>query len=237
MTQLYAVAAYLLGKPLLPLKMRLNLVAAGQGIEARVYRRSARSVPLEFTFWYPVATMTASAARQALEQALLYSVTTTGYEFQHVEYAVGDSLGPPSPQGQSFLKNETNSACWKLATRLRLPAGQSVRIAVPRVTRGDLESDARAFGNTVRKQTAAVWGPALVQHDLGKYLAAIRPTDSRGSPLQISARVDHQINAVLAYCRGFTRYDGDIAKEPIPPNRVAHTRFWKDLPTRKQELQ
>lgn len=230
LTRLYRAVAYLLGKPPSPLDLRLQLLPRGQGFQARVLHQSRHAVPLEFTFWYPAGAATDSATRQAREQALLYAVTTVGYEFQHVEYAAGISAGPGSPLGPHLLKDEANSSCWRLASQLVILAGRTDVVTIPRVTRQDMALRAAVFGNTVHVQNAALWGPVLLKHDLGEYLARIVVTHAGSSHFRIAATDYPLMNQILTYCRGFTRYGGDSAKGPMPEGAIAHTLFWKNRP-------
>lgn len=226
-TNLYVTVTYLLGKPPLPMELRLNLIPEGQAFQARLYNRSRQFVPLEFTFWFPSGVAADFNSPQAREEALIYVVTTVGYEFQHVEYAAGDSTGPASPRGPHFLKDEANSTCWQLASRLVILAGRPASVSMKHLTQEDLNRYAAVFGSTVEVQTAALWGPILLQHDLGEYLASTIPADSDTLIIRVHTTDYSQMNKVLAYCRGFTRYGGDVAKQPMLPGNVAHTPFWK----------
>lgn len=236
-TRLYGAATYLLGKPPLPLELRLNLLPQGQSFQAHEVQQSHHAVPIEFTFWFPTTTTTDLASQGTREHAFLYAVTTVGYEFQHVEYAAGQTDGPASPLGSRLLKDEANSACWRVASQLVILSGRTDIVTIPRVTRQDMTLRAAVFGNIVRVQNAALWGPVLLKHDLGEYLARIVITHAGSSHFRIAATDYPLMNQILAYCRGFTRYGGDIAKEPMPEGAIAHTLFWQSRPKITREPQ
>lgn len=225
-TNLYVTVTYLLGKPPLPMELRLNLIPEGQAFQARLYNRSRQSVPLEFTFWFPSGVAANSNNPQAREDAFIYAVTTVGYEFQHVEYAAGDSAGPAA-RGPRILKDEANSTCWRLASRLVILDGRQAKVTIKRLSQEDLNRYAAIFGNTVQAQTSALWGPILLQHDLGEYLASTTPADSDNSIIRVHTMDHAQMNKVLAYCRSYTRYGGDIAKQPMPLGDITRSLFWK----------
>lgn len=229
---LYHVVAYLLGKSPLPLDLQLDLFPDGYSIFLRRFHQSPQAVPLEFIFWYPGGVLTDPAHQQAREYALVHAVSTVGYEFQHVEYAAGETAGPPTPLAPHLLKDEANSACWRLASRLVILSGRAGIITIRRITYRDMALRATIFGNIVRVQNASLWGPVLLHHDLGKYLMTY--TEKRNlRTIQISGTGYVMMNHVLAYCRGFTRYGGDIAKNPMPITAVARTPFWRQPLTKK----
>ena len=223
--RLYVTAAYLLGKPPLPMDVRVNLVAEGQGVETRVSRRSSSQIPLEFTFWYPNTAVNQMGYRTSRIHALVRIVSTVAYEFQHVEYTAGDTAGPTSLlQARTFLKDEANSTCWAIATRLTLRPN---RWPLRPVSRTDLQSDAQVYGAKLHLRTAAFWGPVLLRHDLGQYLAESNPASQPPALWRVATMNRLRVNRVLAYCRGFTHYDGSIVKHAMPLGDVSKHIFWK----------
>ncbi|MGH8280313.1 MAG: hypothetical protein ACRETQ_12235 [Gammaproteobacteria bacterium] len=226
MVKLYQTVAYLLGKPPLPMNLRLNLIPPKQGLRIKVSHESRNAVPLEFSFWYPTEIINQPSNLKSGSPALIFALSTVAYEFQHVEYATKGTAGPRHPPGPRYLKDEANSACWKLSVRLVLLADQKQSVTIERVTDDDLRQFAATYGNRVEMRTAALWGPELLKHDLGSFLARTPSASSHSSPLVISTQNYVQMNRVLTYCRGYSRYGGNIAKNPMAPTEVAKTPFW-----------
>ncbi len=94
--RLYRVMDYLLGKPPLPLSLRINLIPAELPFKTSVTRRSRRAVPLVFTFPYPVTPSMDAQSQETRKRAFVYAISLVSYEFQHVEYVAHDTKGPQS---------------------------------------------------------------------------------------------------------------------------------------------
>lgn len=223
-TRLHQTAAFLLGRPPLPLNLNLSLFPAKETFSIRVKRTQRTVVPLVFAFSYPTSAKTDSATQLSRLNALVHAVTASGYEFQHVEYATGISKGP---QFFGALKNEANSECWRLSAKLVLLAGRPGTVFLPRISRGDMESTAALIGDQLRYSTASTWGPLLMQRDLARYLEEKNPGMARHALTHISTTNYPIMNEVLAYCRGYTRYPGQIDQKPMPNSRVSKQTYWK----------
>ncbi len=227
-TRLYRVMHYLLGEPPLPLSLRLNLIPAGFAFTQSILRKSRRAVPLVFTFPYPSTLRTSVDAQKKREQAFAHVLGMVSYEFQHVEYAAHDTSGPrSSSQGIRTLKNEANSECWNLSAKIAVLGGTSYTLSIPLSTISTLSD---LYGNVVQLKTDAVWGPALLRRDLALYLERVAPATVGVGYVRISLSDYPVLNQVLAYCRGFTRYPGDIARGHMPILQVARTRYWPVAP-------
>ncbi len=229
---LYQTAAFLLGRPPLPLNLNLSLFPAKETFSLRVKHTRRTAVPLVFAFSYPTSAKTDSATQFSRLNALVHAVTTTGYEFQHVEYAAGISKGP---QFFGALKNEANSECWRLSAKLVLLAGRPGTVLLPRISRSDMESTAALIGDRLRYSTASTWGPLLMQRDLARYLEEKNPGMARHVLTHVSTTNYPIMNEVLTYCRGYTRYPGQIDQKPIPNSRVSKQTYWK-LISRRADL-
>lgn len=223
-TRLHQTAAFLLGRPPLPLDLNLSLFPDKESFSLRVKRTRRTAVPLVFAFSYPTSAKTDSATQFSRLNALVHAVTTSGYEFQHVEYAAGVSKGP---QLFGALKNEANSECWRLSAKLVLLAGRPGTVFLPRISRGDMESTAALIGDQLRYSTASTWGPLLMQRDLARYLEEKNHGMARHALTHISTTNYPIMNEVLAYCRGYTRYPGQIDQKPMPNSRVSKQTYWK----------
>jgi hypothetical protein len=222
-TRLYQTAAFLLGRAPLPLDLNLSLFPDKETFSLRVKRTRRTVVPLVFAFSYPASAKTDSATQFSRLNALVHAVTNTGYEFQHVEYAAGTSKGP---QFFGILKNEANSECWRLSAKLVLLAGRPGTVLLPRISRSDMESTAALLGNRLRFSTGSTWGPLLMQRDLARYLEERNPGMARHALTHVSTTNYPIMNQVLAYCRGYTRYPGQIARKPMPNSRVSKQAYW-----------
>lgn len=254
--RLYEASAYLLGKPPLPLKLRINLLPQGAGFRASVRQKSSTGVPIEFTFDYP-AGMNATAGER--EKALMRVMAVVGYEFQQVEYIAGDSRGPASSEGlQAFLiKGKAASTCWALSAALAVGAGGHWQVEIPRLRpiRATIAGkqlkwkewnylvlatlpftlaitrNAAPFGmfhEPPNSESTSAWGSVLLIRDLGQYLGSRLPAMQTGTNSMVIRSTDYAgMNTLLAYCRGFTHYPGDIIKAPMPESMVASKQFWK----------
>ncbi len=222
--RLYRVMDYLLGKPPLPLSLRINLIPAGLPFKTSVTRRWRRAVPLVFTFPYPVTPSMDAHSQETRIRAFVYAISLVSYEFQHVEYTAHDTKGPQSSSpGVRTLKNEATSMCWQLAAKLALLAGrpQTLTIQLP-----DISTFSAVFGPVVRYKTDAAWGPALIKRDLAEYLERVAPASVGAWNVRIALTDYPVMNRVFAYCRGFSRFPGDIARGHMPARKVAHAQFW-----------
>ena len=257
--RLYKTSAYLLGKPPLPLELRINLLPQGTGFRTSVRQKSSTGVPLEFTFDYPVG-MDATAGER--EKALMRVMAVVGYEFQQVEYIAGDSRGPAFSEGlQAFLiKGKATSTCWALSAPLAVGAGGYWQVEIPRLppvrkTIAAKQNEWKVWNYFVLATlpftiTATPSGPiglfhkppnsgnttalgsALLIRDLGQYLNRRLPANQTGAHDIVIHTTDYaDMNALLAYCKGFTNYSGDIMQARMPDNMVAQTHFWKVTPS------
>ncbi len=223
--RLFQVMDYLLDEQPLPLSLRVNLIPPGiPFIKTWVTRRSQRAVPAVFTFPYPTALGTDINNQEKRERAFVHVVSIVGYELQHFEYAAHYTSGPKSSSpGIRELKDEANSTCWMLATKLALLAGRSYTLAIQLPNINTLSA---VLGSVVQYKTDAIWGPALLRRDLARYLGRVAPATVGAWHVRIPMTDYPVMNQVLAYCRGFTRFSGDIARGHMPIRQVAHTRFW-----------
>jgi hypothetical protein len=110
------------------------------------------------------------------------------------------------------LKNETNSVCWSLASKLGLAAGRPITVTVQRIDKKTMAVFSAALGKTPKFSTAAVWGPLLVWHNLGHYLEKRYPAAVGETKIRIRATDYAMLNDVLAYCRGLTHYSKTITR-------------------------
>lgn len=253
--RLYDVSVYMLGAPPLPLDLRINLLSAGTGFQASIRNQSMVGIPLELTFDYPIGA--GVGTEEDREKALMQVMAVIAYELQQAEYLDGTSIGPASSHGSPAvsLKSQANSTCWALSAALATDAGGQSHVDIPslqpyRESIAEWQTHMKAWNSlnlatlpfrflaqpvtalgVVDRPDADVpanWGQALLLRDLWKYLnVKLDVHQSDADSVAISANDFTRMNAVLAYCQGFTHYSGDIVKASMPNDMAASTPFFK----------
>ncbi len=217
--KLYQATSALLGHAPLPLHVRVILIPTGDGYHATVRRKSSSAVPLELGFRFPTDQNEPGYPKQA-EKALINAVVTVAYEFQHIEYAAGETHGPAQPLPSKTTKDEANSECWKLSVKALLTQWAGTELSFPKETSEAMHLTYAIAGQKPKFSNAAVIGPALLLHRLGNYLTDRYPAINGGTEVTIPARNTRARKALAWYCRAFSRYSGDILQQPMPIKRT-----------------
>lgn len=219
LSQLYIASTQLLGHAPLPLHVRIIVLPEGTGYHGAVTLHSATHVPLKFAFPFPTDRKEPGFAEQA-DHALIHAVATVGYEFQHVEYAAGQTSGPVAPPGAKAAKDEANSECWKLVTEAFLTKHSTAEVSFFRETGLMMQMHRAITGGKSGFSDAAVIGPALLRRHLGKYLIQRYPGIRDSLMIRISPNDVGATERMLSYCRAFVRYSGNILQTPMPTKIV-----------------
>ncbi|MGH2507709.1 MAG: hypothetical protein ACRDHZ_09965 [Ktedonobacteraceae bacterium] len=217
--ELHASAVRLLGRPPLPLHARIILLPEGLGYHAAVAAQSSTYVPLEFAFPFPINLEEPGFPGQA-DHALIHAIATLGYEFQHVEYAAGQTYGPNRPLGAKSAKDEANSECWKLVAQAFLTRGTASGFAFKRATGLAMQIDRAITGKKSDFSDAAVSGPVSLRRHLGAYLLQRYPELADGTMITISPNDAGAAEQLVSYCQAFIRYSGNILQRPMPTSRI-----------------
>lgn len=162
LSDLYAASRRLLGHKPLPFHAHIILLPTGTGYRAAITMNSKDYVPLKFAFWFPTNIKEAGFPEQA-DSSIIHAVATLGYEFQHVEYAAGQTRGPADPPGAKAIKNEANSECWKLVTKVYLTSHGEEGFSFIRWTKLEMRVNRVLTGGKSNFSSAAVLGPALLR--------------------------------------------------------------------------
>jgi len=198
--RLYATAHRLIGAAPLPLTLHLFLLPRQVGYRAYTWLQSDKAVPLEFAVRFPTDTRAPGFAFQA-NRSIAAAIGLVAYEFQHIEYAAGQTAGPRASQASSATKNEANSECWSLSARAEIAeiAGTEVRFNLP--GRVEMQFMQALVGRRATFRNAAVRGPVLVRALLGHELSKHFPSVKIGSNIVLYPADTQAFTALLSFCQ------------------------------------
>lgn len=214
---LYATATTLLGHPPLPAHVHLLLLPDGTGYHNHVELRSETHVPLELAFHFPVD-QRAPGFPLHVKKTLVSIAGTVFYEFQHIEYAAGGTLGPKVPETARVVKNEANSECWRLSADVILDHMMGHHLYIVRTSRSVRRLTMALSGGAPRFSNAALYGPMLLKQRLERVLLERDPGLKDGSYLDIAPANSGARKALLAYCVHFSRDSRNILVDSVPTN-------------------
>lgn len=219
--RLYVTAHRLIGAVPLPLTLHLFLLPRQVGYRANTWLRSDGAVPLEFAVRFPTDTRAPGFVFQA-DHSIAAALGLVAYEFQHIEYAAGQTAGPRSSQASSTTKNEANSECWSLSARAEIAGitGTEVRFNLP--GRIEIQFMQALVGRRATFRNAAVNGPALVRMHLGHELSQHFPSVKIGPDIVLHPDDTQALAALLSFCQRLSQAQKEtvtglkISSFPVP---------------------
>lgn len=178
-------------------------------------------MPLEFAVHFPTDTGSPGFVFQA-DHSIAAALGLVAYEFQHIEYAAGQTAGPGASRALNTTKNEENSECWSLSARAEIAGitGTEVRFNVP----GHIEMQfmQALVGSRTTFRNAAVNGPALVRAHLGHELTKHFPSVKVGHDIVLHPADTLALAALLSFCQRLSQAqkenvtDLKISSFPLP---------------------
>ena len=231
----HRVARYLLGHEPPALHATILLLPEGAKYSGRVTKSGKGYFPLTFAFYWSESNQLQGFA------SLLYAVTRTMWEYQHllVDTKVIAPVG--KTKGDRTTNDEARSQCWFHSTFLALEAGTTadMEYSVSRAnaamslleqsaphavsTGGSTESGASASRRPrIRLSQALPWGEFFEIESVANYLK------QRGVPkLRVVANHPAEMNDVLSVCRAMTQHPLDVtATNGYPPPQVQFVPFF-----------
>lgn len=238
----HEVAAYLLGRAPLPLKLTVLLVPEGSKYEGNFPSKGNGAVALTFAFFYPPEAPDTHALTTDRFAALVHAVSTSVYEYQHTLAPTGTIPAAGDDAADKTINDEARSHCWQYSTTLALGSGTHSNLAWdPAAARaallegssrqnisldtGEEPSDKNASGSDGKRRfsDAIFWGRELVSENLVSYLTARGILEPR-----VQSNRPPEMNAVLSFCRAMTQHPRDLTKGLIPPSDVPYVPFFPD---------
>lgn len=223
MQQLHDLTAYLLGQQPKALNVTVTLVPKGSNWNASEHLEASGRVPMKIAVPFFVSEGTSTADSIERLQDLREALYAVGAQFQHVALVAGITAAPADPAARK-IKDQANSLCWGLAVRPALAAGTPLRIKDgSELGSSDKVSLLTDYYHRYPDDPAALnlYALTLLARNAQQYLDANdldwpqRGTDLRG------------INGLLAFCRTFVHYDGDIRTAPVPVDGIGPGDFFK----------
>lgn len=217
------MAAYLLGRDPLPLKVKILLLPEGAGYSESIVE-SGPSIPLTFAFHYPLTIVDTPEATSSRFSAMVGAVSTTMHEYQHVLTAAGLVHGEGKTHIDKTINDEARSSSWGDAAVIALTSGTpsemkwdpSLKLVL---ADGKLAEDAAKVKR--RFADSSSWGEFVYTRTAVNYLrehgiaeVAVRGTDTE------------TMNAMVSLFRAMTLTPHDLIQKPYPSSKVEYAPFF-----------
>lgn len=227
MKRLYQLDTYLLGSPPLPLHIQV-MVLPKEEFNYKATLSSEQALPLMVIV--SDQDLNPNSTRFELSQtAVVFSIQSVIQGLlANAEWKAG-ILPKPSTGSSVRLKYYANQVCWGKSANFATVAGLS---HLPSSIAETLQHTISTFGVSVVKTNyylspddhfaAYSMSQTLVDSGIKGYL---KQQDLNNIYANREISLKH-INAIIAYCRAFTHYSGDIESEPLQANAVKIGEFF-----------
>jgi len=137
------------------------------------------------------------------------SVSTTGYELQHVIFAADQP--PDMGRAARAVQDEARSTCWDISSRLALYAGYKRSVEFPRMNEAMFQSYRDIFGSKAEYGKASLQGPVMAWRKLTEFTAGKAGVEVRVGKVSLDSSDIHLVNDVLAFCKALSRTNQSIS--------------------------
>jgi hypothetical protein len=234
----YKVVNFLLGRPPLPMKLKVLLIPDGSAYHKDFVQTGDGFVPLTFAFYYPSSEN--KELTGARFSALVEAVSKSIYEYQHVMDDTGMIKLIGKDETDQTINDEARSHCWYDSNFFALTSGTHTSVRWNPPTPQDLMAASAthntslvtgkqdAEGEQEKKRNfsdAALWGRYLEAKSISAYLQERGIRDG-----EVLSNDPARMNAVLSLCRAMTQQPLDLTAGAYPASKVDYVAFFPPTP-------
>lgn len=237
-TRAYQTSSYLLGRPLLPLKLTLLLVPEDSNYKKTAVEARSNYIPLIFAFYFPSGAADSDELRVKRFSAMVEAVTTTVYEYQHI--LVDTEMIQPMGNGEAdkTINDEARSQCWSDSVYLALTSGthtesrwdplkarKSLMLAGSHGTVSPVSRKASEDNEPPMQYADAwLWGKYLEAKSMFSYLQMRNIRDAK-----VLSNEPEGMDAVMSVCRALTQHPRDLTTGEIRSSEIEYAPFFSPL--------